>query len=308
MKVLIVGFGSIGKRHFEILNDFEMLSEVHIVTKQVVQNVISFKKLDDIEDLSSYDYFIISSETVKHYEQLKYICSKVNHKKILVEKPLYDKKHKEIHTNNKIFVAYNLRFHPVLQKLWEILKGENVYFGNIICGQYLPTWRLEQDYRQSYSASLGQGGGVLRDLSHELDYATWLFGDVESIETISTKISDLEINSDDIFTAIAISSEKTILNVTMDYISKTPIRRLLIHTQSKSIEADVIKNSIMLYDKDGNQEKIELKTIDRNYTYSKMHESILNNDFEMVCSFDSGKKTTNIIDNIEFEELNYERT
>ena len=303
MKTLIIGFGSIGKRHFEILKEFDEIKDIHIVTKQKLNDVISFKELNEIPNLALYDYFIISSETVKHYEQLKYICSKVANKKILVEKPLYDKNHDEINSNNKIFTAYNLRFHPVLQRLSHILKSEEIYYANIICGQYLPTWRPEQDYRDSYSAKLEEGGGVLRDLSHELDYTTWLFGDIEKIEAINTKISDLEINSDDIFTAIAISNQQVIVNVTMDYISKTPIRRLLIHTKSQTIEVDVINNSIILYPKNGNSKKIKIEMVDRNYTYATMHKNIINDKFEMLCNFNNGKKIVNMISNIKFKEM-----
>ena len=308
MKVLIIGFGSIGKRHFEILNDFNEIKEIDIVTKQIVEDVKTFQTLEEINDLTLYDYFIISSETVKHYEQLKYICSKVDNKNILVEKPLYDKNHDDIHSSNNIFTAYNLRFHPVLQKLSTLLKDEDIYYANIICGQYLPSWRPEQDYRKSYSAKLEEGGGVLRDLSHELDYATWLFGNIETINAISTKISDLEINSDDIFTAIGITNKKVIVNITMDYISKTPIRKLLIHTKNQTIEADVINNSIVLYPKNGNSEKIKIEVVDRNHTYANMHKNIINNQFEMLCSFTNGKKIVDIISNIEFKEMANEKT
>lgn len=303
MNILIIGFGSIGKRHFEILNEFENINNIDIVTKQTMKNIKTFQKLENIDDLNLYDYFIISSETIKHYEQLKYICSKVANKKILVEKPLYDKNHDDINSNNKIFTAYNLRFHPVLQELSTLLEDEKIYYANIMCGQYLPTWRLEQDYRDLYSAKLEEGGGVLRDLSHELDYATWLFGDIEKIEAINTKISDLEINSDDIFTAIAISNQKIIINLTVDYISKTPIRRIIIHTKEKTIEADVIKNSISIYSKNGTSKKIEIETVDRNHTYANMHKNIINDEFEMLCSFTNGKKIVDIISNIEFKEM-----
>ena len=303
MKVLIVGFGSIGKRHFEILNGFNEIREIHIVTKQMLKDIRTFKKLEEINDLTTYDYFIISSETVKHYEQVKYICSKVDNKKILVEKPLYDKNNDDINSNNKIFTAYNLRFHPVLQELSTLLKDEDIYYANIICGQYLPTWRPEQDYKKSYSAKLEEGGGVLRDLSHELDYATWLFGNIKKIESINTRISDLEINSDDIFTAIAITNRDVIVNLTIDYISKMPIRRLLIHTKNKTIEADVINNSIVLYPKNGNSEKIKIEIVDRNHTYAKMHKNIIDDKFEILCSFNNGKKIVDIISNIEFKEM-----
>ena len=114
MRILIIGYGSIGKRHYAILKDFKIVKNIDVVTKQNIDNIKTFKILDDIKDISIYDYIIISSETIKHYEQLKYICNKVSNKKILVEKPLYDKKYEDIKTNNTIYTAYNLRFHPII--------------------------------------------------------------------------------------------------------------------------------------------------------------------------------------------------
>lgn len=303
MKILIIGFGSIGKRHFEILSAFDSVSSVDVVSKQDIKGIHSYKNLENIEDLHIYDYFVIASETAKHFEQLKYICSQVENKKILVEKPLYDKVYEKIETTNQISTAYNLRFHPILKKLADFLRNEKIYYVNVICGQYLPAWRPEQDYRKSYSADIAKGGGVLRDLSHELDYVTWLFGDIIKIDAINTKISDLEINSDDIFTAIAVSDRKIIINVSIDYISKTSMRRLLIHTLSSTIEVDIIKNTIVLNDKNSNVKNIECEKVDRNYTYAKMHEAILSNSYEDVCSFNEGSKIIDVIENIEFKEL-----
>mgnify|MGYP000305888549 CR=1 FL=1 len=305
MKILIIGFGSIGKRHFEILNALVVVSSVNIVSKQNIQikDTVVYATLSDVTKITDYDYFVIASETSKHYQQLKYISEKVSGKKIIVEKPLFDKEYETIECDNKVFTAYNLRFHPVIEQLKQFLENEKVYYVNAICGQYLPLWRPEQDYRQSYSADINQGGGVLRDLSHELDYLTWLFGEFKSIEAINTKVSDLDISSDDIFTAIAVTKSKVIINVTVDYISKTPIRRLIIHTLENTLEVDVINNSIVIYDKKSNKKVIDVNKEDRNYSYTKMHKSIINNHFNTACSFDEGKNIVNIIDSISFKEL-----
>lgn len=302
MRILIIGYGSIGKRHHEVLLSLAGITSIDIVTKQTISNKKTFISLDEIKNLGQYDYFIIASETSKHYEQLKYICSKVNEKKILVEKPLFDKTYKDFECKNKVFTAYNLRFHPILQKLKEILQNEKIYYANIMAGQYLPTWRPGQDYTKSYSADLTQGGGVLRDLSHELDYILWLFGDMSVIKAISTKISDLEINSDDIFTALCKSQTGAIINVTMDYISKAPLRSILIHTQEKTITANFVSNSMEIYDKQGVKSSIELPDIDRNHTYANMHDDILNNENSSITTFSEGKDIVAMIDNIPFEE------
>jgi predicted dehydrogenase len=305
LKVLIIGFGSIGKRHFEILNALEPVSSVSIVSKQNIQleDTVVYEALSHVKKITDYDYFVIASETNKHYQQLKYICDKVSGKKIIVEKPLFDKQHEVFECNNKVFTAYNLRFHPVIEQLKRLIKNEQVCYVNAICGQYLPQWRPEQDYRQSYSADIKQGGGILRDLSHELDYLTWLFGEFKNIDAINTKVSDLDISSDDIFTAIAVTESKVIINVTVDYISKTPIRRLIIHTLKNTLEVNVINNSIVIYDKKSNKKVIDVNKEDRNYSYTKMHESIINNNFNTACSFDEGKNIVNIIDSISFKEL-----
>ena len=185
IKLLIIGFGSIGRRHYEIVKDFENVENITVVTKQNLPLISTYNILSEVKNLDYYNYFIISSETIKHYDQLKYLCSKVDNKKILVEKPLFDKLRGNMkYKSNQVFTAYNLRFHPVILKLKELLENEEVYFANIICGHYLPLWRPNQDYRNSYSADISKGGGVLRDLSHELDYVNWIFGDIEKLDNI----------------------------------------------------------------------------------------------------------------------------
>ena len=299
-----MGYGSIGKRHFEILKSFDAVSSIDVVTRQNLANQVTYEDLTDVEDLEVYDYFVISSVTSKHHEQLKHLCSKVNFKNILVEKPLYEKVYELFETNNKIFTAYNLRFHHVMQKLKELLRTQKVYYANVICGQYLPSWRPERDYANSYSAHATQGGGVLRDLSHELDYSTWLFGDVLKMDSISAKVSDLEIDSDDVFTAIMVTDKKTILNVTMDYLSKTPMRRLIIHTKETTIEADLINNRLVSYDVNANQSVLaNSPKVDKNHSYVNMHRAILSGDAKDVCGFEEGLKIVRLIDKIKREEL-----
>ena len=45
-------------------------------------------------------------------------------------------------------------------------------------GQYLPAWRPSRDYRETYTAQSAQGGGILLDASHEIDYVRWIGGEI----------------------------------------------------------------------------------------------------------------------------------
>ena len=80
-----------------------------------------------------------------------------------------------------LMVGYNLRHMKSLSKFREILKKKII--GKILSvrsevGQYLPSWRINSDYKKSVSAREELGGGVLLELSHDIDYLVWLFGKV----------------------------------------------------------------------------------------------------------------------------------
>jgi predicted dehydrogenase len=53
------------------------------------------------------------------------------------------------------------------------------------------------DYRVGVSASQELGGGALLELSHELDYLRWIFGDVDWIQASLGRQSALEIDVED---------------------------------------------------------------------------------------------------------------
>jgi predicted dehydrogenase len=97
-------------------------------------------------------------------------------------------------------IGYNLRFSASLQRfrkfLHEGIIGELL---SVRCevGQYLPSWRPESDYRQGVSARKELGGGALLELSHEIDYLRWIFGEVDWVKTTLSKQSKLEIDVED---------------------------------------------------------------------------------------------------------------
>jgi predicted dehydrogenase len=298
MKVLVIGFGSIGHLHTEILSAMEQVERVDLVTKQEIADLQTWLSLEAVPDLNIYDFFLIASETWKHYKQLKFLESHVSNKIILVEKPLFSAKERLKIENNRVFVAYNLRFHPVIKKIRNWLQGKRTLSTSIVVGQYLPTWRPAVDYRTSYSAFKEKGGGVLLDLSHELDYIQWLFGEVIMVDAISRKISNLEIDSDDYLTMIGTTDDGVHLNLTMDYISKITVRQILIHTDESTIKADLIEGSVVRKKSVGELETVTLPEIDRNTTYTRMHQDLLAGKFDIICTFEEGVSIMNLIEQI----------
>ncbi len=204
MKTLIIGFGSIGKKHFEALKDLG--GELAVLSKSYDKNEFKGQKFTLFRDfkqipLNEFELFIIANITTSHFEMLLKIDKAVQGKTILVEKPIFEHFKPYKSKKNKIIVAYLLRFNPIIMALKALLKeakksGEKPYFASFECHSYLPKWRA-LDYTKNYSAKKELGGGVALDLSHELDLACFLFKKPRLKFAQIAKISALKINSDD---------------------------------------------------------------------------------------------------------------
>ncbi|MCX6050945.1 MAG: Gfo/Idh/MocA family oxidoreductase [Campylobacterales bacterium] len=301
MKVLIIGYGSIGRRHYEVLSDFKEIKIIDVVTKQKLNTQKTFLSLETVDALDSYDYFIIASETNKHYEQLSYLEKHLNNKIIFCEKPLFEVDKNLPIEKNSVYVGYVLRFHPLLQRLQELLKDEIVFSANVACGQYLPTWRPNTDYTKSYSASKAQGGGVLLDLSHEIDYVEWLFGNLVDVKSYQKKISDLEIDSDDFTTLIGITDKNVMVNITVDYISKITHRTLHVNTIENSYTLDFINATLLQKSRNSLEQVYSFSNLQKNHFFEKMHTSILNKE-TVCCSYAEAKSVMQTIKKVQEQQ------
>lgn len=118
-------------------------------------------------------------------------------------------------------------------------------------GQWLPDWRPSQDYRLSYSASRGQGGGVLLDLIHEIDAAHWFLGSFDHVTGFSTRASNLEIDSDDCASLLLARSGGPIASVRIDYVSRRPVRRYVLVGDRGTATWDMGAQKLFISDADG---------------------------------------------------------
>ena len=147
-----------------------------------------------------------------------------------------------------------MRFNPIINFLKKKIKSKKIWNVNIFCGSYLPNWRRNIDYRKSSSAKKHLGGGVLLDLSHELDYVQWLFGKIEIEHCKSKKLSNLNIETDDFLNLIGKTKKVPSIQIILNYFTREPTRQILIDGQNISLQADLIKKNVVYYN--GNKKKI----------------------------------------------------
>nr|WP_315174789.1 Gfo/Idh/MocA family oxidoreductase [uncultured Flavobacterium sp.] len=253
MKILVIGLGSIARKHITALQSLKVDAKIYALRSNL--NSVIEEGVENIYDLDNstieFDFAIVSNPTHLHYEYIEKIAHKGIH--LFIEKPAIHSLENaaelvKLIEDKKIvtYVACNLRFHPCLNFLKYKLETEIVRINevNVYCGSYLPDWRPGKDFKTIYSANPAMGGGVHLDLFHELDYTHWLFGKPLKIHSLKRNVSSLNINAFD-YANYVLEYEKFTANVVLNYYRKDAKRVIEIVFDNETFSIDLIKNTIL---------------------------------------------------------------
>ncbi len=234
LKALVVGYGSVGRRHAENLRALGV-REIFFLRHKSTEDLPPRHLRSWSEALKTKpDFAIIANPTSLHIPAALRLAAAGIH--LFMEKPLshnlvgvtrllnlVNKKHLIT------MVGYNFRFHPQLLKIKKLLQEGAI--GKVVgaraeAGQYLPDWHPGEDYRQGYAACAVLGGGVILTLIHEIDYLIWLIGAPQAIFCLADKISNLKIDVEDVAEILIKFSKGTTGEVHLDYLQRIPRRTL----------------------------------------------------------------------------------
>ena len=290
MKALVVGYGSIGMRHARLLEHLGL--DVAVASRRAVAVSNRFGSIEEALADWAPRYVVVASRTHEHFADVETLATAGFTGTVLVEKPLSD----GVRTMpaipfEDIHIGYNLRFLPVVQAFRDAVRNGNVYAVHAHVGQHLSQWRPHSDYRAGYSASRAQGGGVLRDLSHDLDYLSWILGGWNRVTAVGGKVSDLEIDSDDVFSVLMETCRCPVVSVNMNYLGSPPRREIVAFSDRGTVEVNLLAGTIHI---DGKEEKT--RPAARDDSYLSMHEAVLRGDGSVLCSLEEGLDITRLID------------
>lgn len=254
-KIAFCGLGSIGKRHLR--NTIEYLQDEHCsfqidairsdISKELDSNIekyISRQYTYQDNIPADYDIIFITNPTFLHAESIERYKNKS--KSLFIEKPITDNLAYDFSGMPEDLVCYvacPLRYTEVLQYIKNNIDCRQAYSVRAVCSTYLPDWHPKEDYRKSYSAHKAMGGGVAIDLIHEWDYLIWLFGRPDIINSIQRKVSELEVDSEDIAVYIGYSNSR-VYELHLDYFGKEEKRCLEIHLPEEKVTVDLRKEII----------------------------------------------------------------
>lgn len=276
MRTLVIGQGSIGRRHARLLA--EAGHDVATVSRAPSQEHRTYADVATALGAGP-GLVIIANATAEHHASVTSLAQLGFAGKVLVEKPLFDAP-RPLPANRfaRLAVAYNLRFHPVLRELKRRLAGQAVLSIEAYAGQWLPDWRFGTDHRASYSASAKDGGGVLRDLSHELDLLAWLFGPWSRIAALGGRRGNITVDSDDLWTILFEMQSSASATLQLNYFDRPGRRRIVVITTDATHVAEISNATLTT---NGVTEKFDAH---RDDTYRAEHAALIADDAGDLCT------------------------
>lgn len=256
MKVLIIGLGSIAKKHIKALKHIK--PDIRFFALRSGKSTEQFQDVANISDISEcpeVDFVIIANPTAFHADAIKQVA--YLKKPILIEKPPFHTLEQIadclaiVNKNNIItYTAFSLRFLDCLLYLKKNIDINKVQEVNVYCGSYLPSWRSDTDYKKNYSANALMGGGVHLDLIHELDYVLWIFGSPIEVRTTLRSNSKIEVNSVD-YANYTLIYKTFVVNIVLNYYRRDPKRTCEILLDDDTWNVDLMKNTITGFTNNG---------------------------------------------------------
>ncbi|MDD0838918.1 Gfo/Idh/MocA family oxidoreductase [Curvibacter sp. HBC61] len=279
-KALVVGSGSIARRHLANFRRLLPEAEIGCVSSSgrrlAESETVATIQFTSMEDAAAWapDLAVVASPAPFHLEHACFLLDASI--PVLIEKPLSDSLDR-VRTaapllarhRDRIEVAYNLRYLSSALQMKALIETERV--GRILglrveVGQYLPDWRPQADYREQVSARRALGGGVLLELSHELDYLNWLFGRFEKVFCIATNSGQLEIDVED-RADLLLAREDLTAQVHLDFLQRRASRSCKVIGSSGSLHWDLVANCISMDSPSGTEVLFSDSAADRNDMY-----------------------------------------
>lgn len=292
MHVVIVGLGSIGRRHATNVATVRPDARLTFVrhhggeddfARRLRARVVG--SIDDVE-LTSCDLAILATPSDRHVDALPTLiragCP------LMIEKPVVTDLD-DCDTIESLLaespparrtVGFNLRYLPSLRRVRDLIDAGRL--GRIVrasftAGQWLPSWRPDVDYRTVYSAASIAGGGVELDLAHEFDIARWWLGDLAPLFAAAGTFSGLDISTSDTATSVLVppGGRAPLVTVTLDYVARPRIRRYEVVGDAGTVQWSV-DGSLRVETDDGSiDESFDDDGFDVGATYRTMLEAML---------------------------------
>jgi predicted dehydrogenase len=313
--IAVIGLGSISNRHRENIRLKFPLACIYALSssgRKIDEKVTNCDVVcETIEELLCIDLdFVVVASPASHHalHSLPFIKKSIP---VLIEKPLCidSKTANELIMAQKssggiVCVAYCLRYLESLIQLKSMIDNNElgrIYQVSVHVGQNLNDWRPDVALENTVSANRKLGGGVLNELSHEIDYMMWIFGHLTQHGAILSHTNSFNIDVEDIADVLLSNSQGISFQLHLDFIQKKAQRYCQILCEKGRIDVNLIDDTITLTNKESITYLLEDRVVSANDKYIDMLDDFIINisgQSHTCISLDQGVNTVMMIESI----------
>lgn len=258
-RLLICGLGSIGRRHARVIHQTWPGIELAVVRSghgpDYPELSLMSHQFSDLNAALAWepDAALIASPALYHQQQALALAKQGI--PLLIEKPVGTGRESpeawdellELSINVPILVGYVLRHDPCALHVKQRIESQElgrVLEADFYCGSWLPEWRSNTDYRESVSGRRSLGGGALLEISHEIDLALWILGELE-VSFASLKQSGLlQVDVEDQALLVGLSDMCSLITIRLNFCSQPSRRNIVMRCQRGEISWDVLSGNV----------------------------------------------------------------
>lgn len=304
MKFLIIGLGSIGRRHYGILRDLGGHEFFCLRSGQSSsQTPAGITEVNSISDAvaKGAEAALITNPTSEHVDTATEIAG--FGLPMFIEKPLgKDMSGVEglqtacAQKDIPVLMGYNFLHHPAIGFMKELVfdgKAGKIISARAQFGTYMPGWHKGEDHTVTYAARKDLGGGVVLTSIHEQNYLTSIFGAVEEVKAMETGGNVTGIECEEGVEIIMRHETGVISSVHLNFFQKPYFRTLQIIGTQGTIIWNFMEPAVKLLQSDHTEEwklgKGPYELLDESYISQMKHFiEVVKREETPVCSLEEG--------------------
>ena len=266
LKIAVMGTGSAGTHHLEALRRLDGVEPIAVPIRPDRLSELEAAGYQTATDIhgavnQGATAAIVATDTSRHVKDAK--AALAQGLDVLVEKPMGRNiqdslkiRDSAIKSEQRVFIACVMRFSESLNSFRQALpRAGRLHSVRVEAKSYLPDWRPDRPYQDSYSARADEGG-VLRDLIHEIDYSGWIFGWPATLQAKLMNLGRLGIDSEEMADLNWETPDGCALSMSLDYLSKPARLSMTACGEAGTVEWNFIDGSVKVNSADQTEEQL----------------------------------------------------
>jgi predicted dehydrogenase len=313
--LLIVGSGSVGRRHAK--NFHALGCQVSCVDprrdrlEQVGRELSIKHQFTDLQSAwvhaHEFSGVVVCSPPKFHVKQSR--AALELGLPVLLEKPASVDEascrplQSAVRSGGKLLVGYTYRWWPPIVRFKTLINNRTVgslRHARFVMSAHLADWHPWERYQDFFMASRELGGGALLDESHFIDLMLWFFGIPERIFARIDRISDLDIETDDVVDIIATYPNGFRVTIHLDLFGRPHEKQIVVAGEEGTVQCLFGPDVVRIGRSPGQEWETETFSLERNDMFMgvarEFLELIEGSRSQMTCTIDDGMNVLNVLD------------